>query len=150
MREFQDPMEAELCQWRFCSKLSSSHMEGVIQYIDDVTRPDRFAANEPRRPEKDEEEPRCNKQGAEAIEVRVRGPKDLASSCFYLLEDLVNIVEQTVAEIAPGLPLERHFLSPADLAAHKSQPHSFEPRDVLETQLSRRTLIRSSKFHLSR
>lgn len=82
MQEFQDPIDAELSQWANCSKLCSGNMEGLIS----LYRTD------------------------QAVEVKVRGPADLAVSCFYFMEDLANIVEQVVTEIAPGLPLERHFL----------------------------------------
>ncbi len=78
-------MDADLVQWQGTSKMSSGQMEALVQLVGD------------------------------AVEVQVRGPADLATSCFYFLEDIANLVEQTAAEVAPGIALERHFISPKHL-----------------------------------
>lgn len=78
-------MDADLSQWLDCSKMSSGQMEALIRLHRD------------------------------AVEVQVRGPCELATSCFYFLEDVTNLVEQTAQEVAPGISLERHFLSPKHL-----------------------------------
>jgi hypothetical protein len=72
--------------------------------------------------------------GGEAIEVQVRGPAERAASCFYFLEDLANLVEQTSMEVAPGIPLERHFLSAKHLREHRPAPAVFPPEQIMEMQ----------------
>lgn len=74
-------MDADLMQWNGCSKMSSGQMEALIRLHDD------------------------------AVEIQVRGPCEISTSCFYFLEDIINLVEQTAQEVAPGISLERHFLS---------------------------------------
>ncbi|VDP13971.1 unnamed protein product [Soboliphyme baturini] len=76
--EFKDPSEATLSQWRGCSRLISGGMEGILSV---------FGADR-------------------GIEVKVRGLAEQSKNCFYFLEDLVSIVEHTVAEMAPGLMIE--------------------------------------------
>lgn len=78
-------MDADLVQWNGCSKMSSLQMEALIRLHGD------------------------------AVEIQVRGPPEIATSCFYFLEDVTNLVEQTAQEVAPGISLERHFLSPKHL-----------------------------------
>ncbi|KAI1731383.1 protein kinase domain-containing protein [Ditylenchus destructor] len=97
MRDFQDPMDAELSQWRGYSKMCSGQMEALIRLHGD------------------------------AVEVQVRGPSELAPSCVYFLEDIANLVEQTASEVAPGISIERHFLSPKHLKEHKPAPATFPP-----------------------
>ncbi|CAJ0572380.1 unnamed protein product, partial [Mesorhabditis spiculigera] len=104
MHDFQDPMDADLVQWAGCSKMSSGQMEALVRLYGD------------------------------AVEVCVRGPSERATSCFYFLEDVVNLVEQTASEVAPGIGLERHFLSPAHLQQHVAQPASFPPEAMMTMQ----------------
>jgi hypothetical protein len=63
----------------------------------------------------------------DAVEIQVRGPNDQSASCVYFLEDIANLIEQTCNEVAPGICLERHFLSPVHLKEHRLQPASFPP-----------------------
>lgn len=116
MQEFHDPMEAELSQYLGISKISSGKMEAIIN---------------------------LHNKG-QAIEIKVRGPNDQGASCFYFMEDLVALVDETVAEVAPGLPLERHFLSPRDLSSHSSTPSTYPPSSLMEMQLNRRTTLKSN------
>ncbi|KAJ1350942.1 Death-associated protein kinase 1 [Parelaphostrongylus tenuis] len=104
MHDFQDPMDADLIQWAGCSKMSSGQMEALVRIRSD------------------------------AVEVQVRGPSERATSCFYFLEDVVNLVEQTASEVAPGIGLERHFLSPKCLQEHHKNPASFPPEAMMAMQ----------------
>ncbi|ETN85522.1 death domain protein [Necator americanus] len=101
---FEDPMDADLMQWAGCSKMSSGQMEALVRIRGD------------------------------AVEVQVRGPAERATSCFYFLEDVVNLVEQTASEVAPGIGLERHFLSPKCLQEHHKNPASFPPEAMMAMQ----------------
>jgi len=69
----------------------------------------------------------------------------LATSCFYFMEDLANIVEQTVAEVAPGLPLERHFLSPRDLTEQNPSPAVYTPDAVMDMQVKEKVRLKNTK-----
>uniref|UniRef100_A0A158P882 Non-specific serine/threonine protein kinase n=1 Tax=Angiostrongylus cantonensis TaxID=6313 RepID=A0A158P882_ANGCA len=78
----------------------------------------------------------CSKMSSGQMEalVQVRGPSERATSCFYFLEDVVNLVEQTASEVAPGIGLERHFLSPKCLQEHHKNPASFPPEAMMAMQ----------------
>lgn len=109
-------MDADLVQWVGCSRMSSGQMEALVRLAGD------------------------------AVEVQVRGPADTATSCFYFLEDIVNLVEQTASEVAPGIGLERHFLSPKHLQVfpretskellqeHNPSPATFPPEAMMAMQ----------------
>lgn len=58
----------------------------------------------------------------------------MSASCVYFLEDIANLVEQTASEVAPGISLERHFLSPKHLKEHKTSPATFPPEEIMAMQ----------------
>ncbi len=118
MQEFQDPVDADLCQWKSCSKMCSGQMEALL---------------------------RLKKEKEEAIGILVRGPADLAASCFFFMEDLAQLTEQTVVEVAPGIPLERHFLSPKELKEHSVRPAVYTPEAVMQMQQKESVQIKNNK-----
>jgi hypothetical protein len=65
---------------------------------------------------------------------QVRGPQEMAASCVYFMEDIANLVEQTASEVAPGISLERHFLSPKHLKEHRPNPSTFLPETIMAMQ----------------
>uniref|UniRef100_A0A915D171 Death domain-containing protein n=1 Tax=Ditylenchus dipsaci TaxID=166011 RepID=A0A915D171_9BILA len=115
MRDFQDPMDAELNQWQGCSKMCSGQMEALVRLHGD------------------------------AVEVQVRGPAEMAPSCVYFLEDIANLVEQTASEVAPGISIERHFLSPKHLKDHKPAPATFPPEEIMAMQQRESLKIQNSQ-----
>lgn len=58
----------------------------------------------------------------------------MAASCIYFLEDIANLVEQTAGEVAPGICIERHFLSPKHLKEYRASPASFPPEEIMAMQ----------------
>uniref|UniRef100_A0A0N5D537 Non-specific serine/threonine protein kinase n=1 Tax=Thelazia callipaeda TaxID=103827 RepID=A0A0N5D537_THECL len=115
MHDFQDPMDADLMQWNGCSKMSSGQMEALIRLHGD------------------------------AVEIQVRGPCEIATSCFYFLEDITNLVEQTAQEVAPGISLERHFLSPKHLREHVLNPAVYAPETIMAMQQAESLTIRNNQ-----
>ncbi|KAK6107281.1 Ankyrin repeats (3 copies) family protein [Brugia pahangi] len=115
MHDFQDPMDADLMQWNSCSKMSSGQMEALVRLHGD------------------------------AVEIQVRGPCEIATSCFYFLEDITNLVEQTAQEVAPGISLERHFLSPKHLREHFSNPAVYAPETIMAMQQAESLTIRNNQ-----
>lgn len=71
------------------------------------------------------------------LELRLRGPADSAAACFYLMEDLLTAMEQVVLQVCPGLPIERHYLHPTDLAHHADRPRSVAPSTLVCSLLER-------------
>ncbi|KJH45298.1 death domain protein [Dictyocaulus viviparus] len=159
MHDFQDPMDADLIQWEGCSKMSSGQMEALVRIRGDaveviIIAPILIYLN----PAKSNtsihpslllflciksrisiEFNEFNKPNHLTIrttyfKVQVRGPAERATSCFYFLEDVVNLVEQTASEVAPGIGLERHFLSPKSLQEHHKNPASFPPEAMMAMQ----------------
>ncbi|KAF7635152.1 hypothetical protein Mgra_00005435 [Meloidogyne graminicola] len=114
MQDFQDPMDAELLQWKNCSKMQSGKMEALVRLISD------------------------------SVEIQIRGPSLMANTAIYFLEDLSNLVEQTASEVAPGISTEKHFLSPKHLKEHKNNPASFTPEIIMEMQLNESLIIENS------
>uniref|UniRef100_A0A914M180 Non-specific serine/threonine protein kinase n=2 Tax=Meloidogyne incognita group TaxID=654580 RepID=A0A914M180_MELIC len=114
MQDFQDSLDAELLQWKGCSKMLSGKMEALVRLIGD------------------------------SVEVQIRGPSSMSNSAIYFLEDLTNLVEQTAAEVAPGISIERHFLSPKHLKEHRTNPASFTPEVIMEMQLNESLIIENS------
>ncbi|CAL2028038.1 unnamed protein product [Caenorhabditis brenneri] len=104
INDYQPAKDTQLYQWSECSKLVSQDREAVIRMWGD------------------------------AVEIRARGPSDTATSMFYFMEDLINLVEQTAAEVGPGISLERHFLSPKHLKEHRDAPAVFPPEAMMEMQ----------------
>lgn len=82
--------------------------------------------------------------GKITILFQVRGPAERAASCFYFLEDLANLIEQTAMEVAPGIPLERHFLSPKHLRELRPSPAIFPPEKIMEMQQKQALVISNS------
>ncbi|CAM1295422.1 DAPK1 (predicted) [Pycnogonum litorale] len=105
--EHHDP-ENDLYQWFHGSKFCSGSLEGLITL----------------------------EEKGEAVEVKVRGPKAMASDCYYFLEDLITVVEHVLTDITPGLLTERHVLSSKQLRDHSSKIISFSPQELLASQLS--------------
>lgn len=116
-------MDAELMQWRDCSKLCSGRMEALVSLA------------------------RIGSQREPCVELIVRGPQDEAASCFYFMEDMANLIEQTASDVAPGLPIERHLLSAKQLAAHEPGPSLavYSPDAVMDMQRNERVNITSSQ-----
>jgi death-associated protein kinase len=104
LSDYRDPSEVSLQQWQGISKLMSNKMEALVRLNGD------------------------------AVEIQVRGPPKMAPSCIYFLEDIAGVIEQTTTEIAPGISLERHFLSPKHLREHVSNPASFPPEVIMSMQ----------------
>ncbi|EGT55865.1 CBN-DAPK-1 protein [Caenorhabditis brenneri] len=104
INDYQPAKDTQLYQWSECSKLVSQDREAVIRMWGD------------------------------AVEIRARGPSETATSMFYFMEDLINLVEQTAAEVGPGISLERHFLSPKHLKEHRDAPAVFPPEAMMEMQ----------------
>ncbi|KAG1714864.1 Death-associated protein kinase 1 [Nymphon striatum] len=104
--ENHDP-DNDLYQWYHGSKMCSSSLEGII----------------------------TSEEMGEAVEIKVRGPKNLSNECYYFLEDLICVVEQILNDTTPGLMVERHVLSSHQLSEHSSKIISFSPYDILSSQL---------------
>ena len=49
------------------------------------------------------------------IEVRVRGPRGSGTQCFSLISIITDAVDSCIETVAPGMILERHWLSPSQL-----------------------------------
>lgn len=111
-QEHHDP-DNDLYQWCFGSKFCSGNLEGLLTL----------------------------EESGEVIEVKVRGPPNQASACFFFLEDLLSVLDQTVTEMCPGLLPERHVLSARQLQRHAASVQSHETKCLLEAQMEGRTTV---------
>lgn len=49
------------------------------------------------------------------VEIQVRGPRGSSAQCFALLSVILDAIDTTIELVAPGMLLERHWLSPSQL-----------------------------------
>ena len=49
------------------------------------------------------------------VEIRVRGPRGTSAQCFALFSIILDAIETTIELVAPGMLLERYWLSPSQL-----------------------------------
>ena len=56
------------------------------------------------------------------IEVKIRGPREHRVQCFALLCVIINTIDSTIDNIAPGMLLEKHWLSPSQLQDYDKVP----------------------------
>lgn len=99
-----DPRDSDLYQWWRGSKLCIGPCESIITL---------------------EEED----QGY--IEIRIRGPKGTGGQCFELLGVIFDAIDTTIDQVAPALLLEKHWLSPSQLADYDDVIHSWKPSQLL-------------------
>ncbi|KRZ49734.1 Death-associated protein kinase dapk-1, partial [Trichinella nativa] len=113
---FPNHLKLELSQWHGGCKLTKNSIEAAV----------------------------VNFGKDQGIELRVRGPREFDVECFCFFDDLISLIEQTVAEAAPGLLLERHFLSARDLAQHNSVIQTYPPGQIFAMQLAEGVLLSDS------
>lgn len=102
LQDNDDP-DSDLYQWHHGSKFCCGLLEGLLNM--------------------DKQE--------EFLELKVRGVEESRTNAFYFLEDLINIVEQVIVEMCPGLCIERHVLSVAQLQEHQKHIEAYLPRELL-------------------
>ena len=109
----EEQKDSDLFQWHHGSKYCCSRLEGII----DMDRNEQF------------------------LEIKVRGPEGERANLYYFLEDFVNIVEQVVENVCPGLCVERYTLSPSQLREHGKVVRSYSPTELLRMQLENRSSV---------
>lgn len=72
----------------------------------------------------------------------------MRTACFYFLEDLLSVVDQVTLEMCPGLVLEKHVMSAQQLRRHSGVSVTYEPRLLMEAQLSGSGIVRNSNNNL--
>ncbi|KFD58211.1 LOW QUALITY PROTEIN: hypothetical protein M513_00974 [Trichuris suis] len=115
-QQSKSPLDIELIQWQGGSKMSRGMIEGLLLLL--------------------------NRE--HCLELRVRGPTDLNTDCFYFFEEIVSLIERTVFDVSPGILLERHFLSPNDLLRHCPNVCVYTPNRIIEMQLEENVFIHSA------
>ncbi|KYN06301.1 Death-associated protein kinase 3, partial [Cyphomyrmex costatus] len=98
-----DPSNSDLYQWWRGSKLCLGPCESIITF--------------------EEEEHSC-------VEILVRGPCGSSAQCFALLSVILDAMDTTIELVAPGMLLERHWLSPSQLREYEEVIHSWAPATV--------------------
>lgn len=112
LHETEDP-EAELYQWHYGSKYCCADLEGMIS-MDPMF---------------------------DCIEIKVRGPNDKRTQIFYFLEDFINVVEQVILNVCPGVCTERHILSSQELKDHHRNVRAYSPKEMIKMQLEKKTCL---------
>lgn len=99
-----DPSNSDLYQWWRGSKLCLGPCESIITF--------------------EEEQHSC-------VEIQVRGPRGSGAQCFALLSVIFDAMDMTIELVAPGMLLERHWLSPSQLREYSEEIHSWAPATVI-------------------
>ena len=101
--------DCDLDQWRFGAKYCSGAMEALVTL---------------------ERHETC-------LELKCRAPPSQRSDLFFFFEDIYHIVMDALSEMAPGLALERHLLSPKHLQARmpSENVYAYPPKDVVRALL---------------
>ncbi|EFN74687.1 Death-associated protein kinase 1 [Camponotus floridanus] len=105
-----DPMNSDLYQWWRGSKLCLGPCESIITF--------------------EEEEHSC-------VEIQVRGPRSSSAQCFALLSVILDAMDTTIELVAPGMLLERHWLSPSQLREYDEVIHSWTPGTIISALIDK-------------
>ncbi|XP_012531644.1 death-associated protein kinase 1 isoform X4 [Monomorium pharaonis] len=105
-----DPSNSDLYQWWRGSKLCLGPCESIITF--------------------EEDEHSC-------VEIQVRGPRGSSAQCFALLSVILDAMDTTIELVAPGMLLERHWLSPSQLREYDEVIHSWAPATVISALIDK-------------
>ncbi|XP_050445654.1 death-associated protein kinase 1-like isoform X3 [Cataglyphis hispanica] len=105
-----DPTNSDLYQWWRGSKLCLGPCESIITF--------------------EEEEHSC-------VEIQVRGPRGSSAQCFALLSVILDAMDTTIELVAPGMLLERHWLSPSQLREYDEVIHSWAPSTIISALIDK-------------
>ncbi|KAL0112139.1 hypothetical protein PUN28_013410 [Cardiocondyla obscurior] len=105
-----DPLNSDLYQWWRGSKLCLGPCESIITF--------------------EEEDHSC-------VEIQVRGPRGSSTQCFGLLSVILDAMDMTIELVAPGMLLERHWLSPSQLREYDEVVHSWAPATIISALIDK-------------
>ncbi|KPM03269.1 ankyrin repeat domain containing protein 9 [Sarcoptes scabiei] len=72
---------------------------------------------------------------AQSIEIRFCGPIENRSDCFFFMQEMTNIVEQTLAKCMPGLTILKSYLSPSQLKTQRKNLSLYSSSALMRTLL---------------
>merc|ERR1712218_197729 len=67
----------------------------------------------------------------ERVEVLVNAPTEAAKAAFFFLEEILGIIDQVLVEMSPGLPIDKHILSPTFLEQGADVKKCYSPRSAM-------------------
>ncbi|XP_046679554.1 death-associated protein kinase dapk-1-like [Homalodisca vitripennis] len=109
--------DSDLYQWFHGSKLCSGLIESLVTL-----------------------ESSSHTQHSEWIEIKVRGPPTTGPVCFFFIEEILDVIDQVLVEMCPGLSVEKHVLSALDLRNHCGASYCFPPDQLMLALLSEERL----------
>ncbi|XP_022686814.1 death-associated protein kinase 1-like isoform X2 [Varroa jacobsoni] len=98
----------ELLQWRYGSRYVNEMLEGVVLL----------------------------ERSRDALEVKVRGPADTHTNCFYFMEELLTVIDDVLLEVCPGIAFQRNLLSIEDLKNGVLHAHAYPATQVMRAMLT--------------
>lgn len=72
----------------------------------------------------------------QSIEIRFSGPYDKRRECFFFMQEMVNIVEQTIAKCIPSLSLVKSYLSPTQIKDQRENLSHYSSGTLMKTLLT--------------
>ncbi|XP_018326507.1 death-associated protein kinase 1 [Agrilus planipennis] len=108
--------ETDLYQWFRGSKLSTDNFETMI------------TLNKPQIP-------------SEFIEVKIRGSESFTSDVFHFFNQVLEIIDQAILIVCPGIIIEKHVLSPHELCIHCPDPYVYDPADIFAATLDAESVL---------
>jgi len=109
----QSDLDNDLYQWYHGSKFSRGELEALVTLVSDD----------------------------EMIDIKCRGPRELAADMYYFLEDIVDIICKVTTESCPGLSVERKVLSASQLYTHDKEVHAYSSKEILLAQMNDETSV---------
>ena len=113
LRDENNP-ETDLYQWYHGSKLCAGQLEGLVTL----------------------------EQSEQVLEVKCRGPEDARGRLCSFMQDICDSVEAVLEDSCPGIALEKHILSAAQLKQHVTPVYSYSPKDILMAEFQGKASVR--------
>ncbi|XP_075590388.1 death-associated protein kinase dapk-1-like isoform X3 [Dermatophagoides farinae] len=72
---------------------------------------------------------------AQSIEIRFSGPYDKRRECFFFMQEMIQIIEQTVCRCAPGLNVAKSYLSPVQIKDQRENLSFYSSSSLMKSLL---------------
>ena len=71
----------------------------------------------------------------QSIEIRFSGPYDKRRECFFFMQEMVQIIEQTINQCAPGLNVAKSYMSPVQIKDQRENLSYYSSSSLMKSLL---------------
>lgn len=112
--------EIDLYQWHWGSKYCRGLLEVLVTYESSAGRCDAS------------DDAKCS-CGRGFIELKYRGPSDMATELFEFAESIREVIKSTIQLCCPSLDYKQEILSALHLSDHRKQIKSYTQKEIIES-----------------